>query len=305
MSEPDVKPQLSEEEKRRILRERRQNKMAKGNATSRLNDILTQGTSVKASSVKSVLDKPQPTETTQPTAKSTAIVSHDDDPDIQDISDVATPYKPIAEQNPDFDDMFQKILQQQHHHGDAGSGHNPMDDLFKMFGDAGNNTSNENFDFPQSANPEQIKYQQDLNNYYAYQQNLWKFRFLIVRIIATIANFAYHYINIPSFVSSNHAYVRDLEVIYPLKGFITWFFSIEILIIASYYTIFESLGLFHASNQKNFILQGISMVSMFVPNLQVYKPLIARLLGYKELLGIFFGDLSLVIVLFGLLSFQN
>ncbi|KAI5963741.1 GET2 [Candida pseudojiufengensis] len=320
MSEAKDIPQLSEEEKRRILRERRQNKMAKGKATDRLNDILNQGTSVKASSVTSVLDKPEPktaTTTIDSTPTSNKITpntsSHDDDPEIQDISDVALPYKPMAEQNPDFDDMFQKLLQQQgqHHqqnHQQGTSGHNPMDDLFKMFGDLGGNESNENFDFsnqPQFQNPNELKYQKDLSNYYIYQQKLWNFRFLIIRILATLINFIYHYINIPSFISSKHSYVRDLKIVYPINGFITWFFTIEIAIIASYYIIFEKLGLFHASNKKSFILQGINMLSMFIPNLNSYKPLITRLLGYKALLGIFLGDLSLVIVLFGLLSYKN
>lgn len=55
MSEPVVDTaELSAEEKKRLLRERRQAKMSKGKATARLNNILSQGSSVKTSGVKSV-----------------------------------------------------------------------------------------------------------------------------------------------------------------------------------------------------------------------------------------------------------
>ena len=57
--------------------------------------------------------------------------------------------------------------------------------------------------------------------------------------------------------------------------------------------------------KNSFVLKAMSMGSMVLPQLEHYKPLVARVLGYYELLGIVLGDLSLVIVLFGLLSFAN
>ena len=106
MSDSTDSPAVLSAEEKRLLRERRQAKMAKGQATDRLNNILSQGSSVKTTGVKSVLDEPQPT------ATSSAI--HDEDPDIQDISEIASPpppTPPIGEGSPEnIDDIFQKCF---------------------------------------------------------------------------------------------------------------------------------------------------------------------------------------------------
>ncbi|RCK63821.1 Golgi to ER traffic protein 2 [Candida viswanathii] len=298
---------LSAEEKRRLLRERRQAKMAKGQATDRLNNILSQGSSVKATGVKSVLDEPQPTATTIASAS-----HHDDeDPDIQDISDIAVPpppTPPIGEAAPEnIDDIFQKMLQQQVLGPDGKADPNdPIAQIMKMFTEGGAGGPQGSGETQFSSDPVENKYQQDLQAYNDYQLKLWKSRFLIVRLVVTLFNFVYHYVNVPSFRSSNYAYVRDLSAEeYPVKDFFTWFATCEVLIIATYYSVFHSLGLFHAANQTSMIMKIMSIGSMGWPKLGTYQPLVARFLGYYDLLGILFGDLSLVVVLFGLLSFIN
>ncbi|KAI5968645.1 GET2 [Candida margitis] len=288
---------LSEEEKRRILRERRQAKMAKGKASDRLNTILTQGASVNSSTVTSVLDKPEPSSTTTlPTP-----LSHDDDPDIQDISTITATDSPLGEKDPqaEINEMFKSIFQQQQQSSQGEN--NPMADIFKMFGDA-NAASDESIQPPDSA---QSQYEQQLNQYHLYQKQVWKFRFTAVRVLTILAYFFYHYYSIPSFTASNHSYVRDLSEIYPLSGFAQGFFTLEIVIIASYYFVLTKHGLFHAARQNNLVMKGVQVVSMFAPQVQQLAPILSRVLEYKELLGIFLGDLSLVVVLFGLLSFRD
>lgn len=294
MSSSNNATALSEEEKRRILRERRQAKMAKGRASDRLNNILTQGASVKSSTVTSVLDKPESGPATLPTS-----LYHDDDPEIQDISTISAGDTPLGEKDPqaEINEMFKSIFQQQSSQGEG----NPMTDIFKMFGDA-NSTGDQNITPPDSA---QSQYEQQLNQYYLYQKQVWRFRFSIVRLITIAAFFFYHYYSIPSFTASNHAYVRDLSEIYPLSGFAQGFFTLEIVIIASYYFILTKHGLFHATRQNNLVMKGVQVVSMFAPQVQQLAPILLRVLEYKELLGIFLGDLSLVVVLFGLLSFRD
>ncbi|KAI3402709.2 GET2 [Candida oxycetoniae] len=323
MSEiPQEKP-LTEQEKRRILRERRQAKMAQGKATDRLNNILNQGTSVNESSVTSVLDqKSKPDATADATAVAAAVAAaesgalapnqHDNDPEVQDIEEITANDIPTiggSNSQPNLDEMFNKILQQQGQHSHAGHDgeNNPMAEILKMFSGMGDESGTipSSADSPFEMNPEQMKYQHETSKYNSYQEKLWRFRFLVVRVILTLTNFLYHFVKIPSFTASNHQYVRDLSIVYPLNGFITWFFTIEVLLIATYYMVFTKLGLFHTLNQKSLIMKGISTLSMFVPKLQLYQPLVARLLGYRELLGILVGDLSLVIVLFGLLSFSR
>ncbi|CAK9436171.1 uncharacterized protein LODBEIA_P07290 [Lodderomyces beijingensis] len=324
--DPPQKPQLTEAEKRQLLRERRQAKMVQGKATDRLNNILNQGTSVKASSITSILDQPQSSSTTtDPSTESSSTETpsnHDDDPDHQDIAEVYPsdqsqypPPQPSAATEgapPNLDEMFKKIVQQQvsGSSSDGADDDNPMNEILKMFNIAGDESSIGGGspsppDTSYQQDPEMAKYQQDLARYQTYQEKLWRFRFLVVRVIATCANFFYHFYHIPSFMASNYSYVRELHEVYPLNGFITWFMSIEVVIIATYYLVFTQLGLFHASSQKSIVMKAISGLSMFAPQLRTYQPLIGRLLGYKELIGILVGDLSLVIFLFGLLSFLN
>lgn len=295
---------LSAEEKKRILRERRQAKMAKGQATDRLTNILSQGSSVKTSGVKSVLDQPQPT--------SSPI--HDEDPDIQDISELATPpppTPPIGEGAPEnIDDIFQNMLQQVKGPDGKVDPNDPIAQIMKMFSEgAGADGAPQQGDANAahfSNDPVENKYQQDLQNYNTYQQKLWKSRFLVIRLLLTLFNFFYHYLNVPTFQASNYAYVRDFShEEYPVKDFFTWFATCEVLVIATYYSVFHNLGLFHAANQNSLIMKLMSMGSMVLPQLSTYQPLVGRFLGYYELFGIIFGDLSLVIVLFGLLSFVN
>ena len=289
---------LSEEEKRRILRERRQAKMAKGKASDRLNNILTQGASVKTSTVTSVLDKPEPAAAT---ALPTALTHDDDDPDIQDISTITASDPPLGEKDPqvEMNEMFKSIFQQQQQSSQDDA--NPMAEIFKMLGDP-NSVDDQNIQSPNSA---QSQYEQQLNQYHMYQKQVWKFRFSVVRFLTIVTFFFYHYCSIPSFTSSNHAYVRDLTEVYPLSGFAQGFFTLEVAIIASYYFILTKNGLFHAARQNNLVMKGVQIVSMFAPQVQQFAPILLRVLEYKELLGIFLVDRSIVVVLFGLLSFRD
>lgn len=298
MSEPVVDTaELSAEEKKRLLRERRQAKMSKGKATARLNDILSQGSSVKTSGVKSVLDQ-----------EKEATPSHDEDPEIQDITEITTPpprTPPIGEDAPqDIDKIFQSMLQQQGQGADIAG--DPFAQIMKMFNQVEGGDSPPSESATSTQDPAELKYRQELLEYNTYNQKLWKFRFLLVRVSVTLFNFFYHYINLSNFHASSYAYVRDLSSEkYPVRDFFTWFATTEVVLVAAYYSIFHSLGLFHAANQNSFVLKAMSMGSMVLPQLEHYKPLVARFLGYYELLGIVLGDLSLVIVLFGLLSFAN
>ncbi|KAK6459531.1 Golgi to ER traffic protein 2 [Scheffersomyces xylosifermentans] len=226
-------PSVSAEERKRILRERRAAKMKQGNATNRLNTILTQGSSVKdVTPVKSVLDdenislsRPHtPVATTtsveSPIAKSSSkpkentihTIHHDSDPDHQDISSILGANSHIndskdsvANSNEDIDEMFKKIFGGQApggafpNLGGAGAsgaeGEDPFAQMMKMLGQQGGAGGNGGDQpNPFGANPEEIQYQQQLTAYRTYQHKLWKCHFLVVRYLSILANFFYHFI---------------------------------------------------------------------------------------------------------------
>ncbi|CAI5757421.1 unnamed protein product [Candida verbasci] len=286
------KVELTPAEKQKILRERRQAKMNKGKATDRLNNILSQGSSVKTSSVTSILDQEKPSSTTSSSIDQTpsysATIAADEDPDHQDISTI-TP-SPTE----DIDTIFNKILKQQQ---DEHTESDPMSQFMKMFNDQQQQPT------PQ---PQETKYNQEYQLYQNYQSKLWKFRFLIIRISAVLVNFGYHFMTIPKFHASTYINVRDYSPTDAnISQFITLFSAVEVVIIASYYFICQKYGLFHAANSNNIILKIVSQGAMFLPQLKRYEIILARVLGYYDLIGIIIGDLSFVVVLFGLLSYLN
>ncbi|KAK6200319.1 Golgi to ER traffic protein 2 [Scheffersomyces amazonensis] len=321
---------LSAEEKKRLLRERRAAKMAGGKATNRLNTILTQGSSVKSSSVTSVLDKedspsPSPSGTTGttvgsddlPTATTTALDihnNHDDDPDIQDISAFSSPSpdpEKLLNSTQDIDDMFTKIFSGAD--GATGPGEDQFAQMMKMFGQAGAGASagagadgpspEDFFAGTPVQNEEEHQYQREVAAYNLYYHKQWKFRFLIIRFSFILINFFYHFLTIPTFKASSYSYIRDISYdTTTTTSFIVWFTTGELITIATYFLISMKYDLFKTTTENSIFIKILSFGSSFLPQLQQYRPLVVRCLSYYELLGIFLADLSLVVVLFGLLS---
>ncbi|ODV79188.1 GET complex, subunit GET2, partial [Suhomyces tanzawaensis NRRL Y-17324] len=295
---------LSAEEKKRILRERRQAKMAKGQASDRLNTILGLGSSVKDNTAVSVLDKAPktPQASPSPTPQPNHHVDPDADPEIQHIDTIAQPVE-----EPDIDQIFKSILS----HGDQheANGEDPISQMMKnMFGanaggQPGAQPEGSPFGIPQE-NPEETQYQKDLVAYNQYEQRLWKFRFLVIRYIAVFWNFFYHFYSSDNyaFQASSYDYIRGLGSATPVKSFFTWFSTIETVLLATFYMLSSNKNLFATASENSLLIKGLSFGSMVLPQLSHYKPLVVRFLAYYEIFGMFLADISLVVVLFGLLS---
>lgn len=290
--------EISAEEKKKLLRERRQAKMKSGKASERLNTILSQGSSVKTAPVVSTLDKPAETTPDQTTA------NHDDDPEIQDL-DTIIGQSPVPE--PNFDEMLSQIFgANPAAAGGAASpdGNDPFAQMMNMFlqqqqaGDTPPTTGD-------PTSPEEI-YRIQLREYNVYQQKVWKFRFLIVRYIAIIANFFYHFLTLDStlFRASSYSYIRGL-ITPGNSSFITVFFTIELVLLSSYYIIGTSKHLFQSSGENSMIIKGMSMGSLLVPQLTRYQPVVIKVLGYWDLLNMLLGDIYLFVFLFGVTSFSS
>ena len=90
----------------------------------------------------------------------------------------------------------------------------------KMFNQAEGGDSPPSESATLAQDPAELKYRQELLEYNTYNQKLWKFRFLLVRVSVTLFNFFYHYINLSNFHASSYAYVRDLSSEkYPVRDF--------------------------------------------------------------------------------------
>lgn len=287
---------MTPEEKRKILQQRRQAKMAGGKATDRLNNILNQGSSVKTATT-SVLDKsptPEPTSTSTPPANIPAHlkVHEDDDPDTSDIEQLLSHRASPQPAEADFDKMFSSMFG-----GAGGEGsEDPFSSMMMNMMKQQQQSEGEN-----PANLQDMEYEQNVLKYNTYKSKQLKFKFLIIRYLSIIMNFAYHFIYNETFRSSSHNYIRS--EIPTSNQFTLIFLSIESVILSSYYLISSRRKSSENMTSDNFILKMISMASSFVPMIASYQPLLVSLLGYWEILNMFLGDLALIVVLFGITSY--
>lgn len=310
---------LTADEKRRLLRERRQAKM-NAKATDRLNTILTSGSSVNETASSPLNKKPTATEVPvhsdavrTVSVPAVSLRDEDDDPEDIDISAHGTPQPPsfaggAPPATEDFDAMLNKIFGAGPGAGAQGAGAadgdaDPFAMMMQMLNSGDPSGGAGGFPgMPSGAEgvPESL-YQAKLQKYYAYQQKKTKTVFFIVRFITTVVNFFYHYHNSPenAFQASSQAAIRKFE--FSKSGFFSWFITIEVGILATYFFVVSNTK--YIANDGNLILKGISMASMFLPQVQLYRPLILRLLSYWEVLGMFIGDVALITLLFGLTSY--
>ncbi|CUM64958.1 uncharacterized protein PRCAT00002576001 [Priceomyces carsonii] len=292
------------EERRRILRERRQAKMTGGKALERLNDILSQGSSVKASSAVSVMDKPEKEAITSTIADDTQNtiqhLEHDADPDVQDIDTIVNENQPGGQ---DIDELFKNIFSGGLDiPGGEGAGEDPIAQMMKQMMQGQSATSSSPFGTAKDTELE--AYLEKMAIYKLYQKKLWKFRFLIIRYSIILTSFIYYYkvSSGKSFEPSTYSYIRAIEPEYK-SGFITTFFTAEFILLGTYYLVSSTKGLFQVTGDNSVLLKLHSWASLVLPQLNQYKSLLFQIVSYQEILGMFLSDLSLVVVLFAIISY--
>lgn len=305
--------ELSAEEKRRLLRERRQAKMGQGKATERLNNILSQGSSVNSTAVKSVLDNPAagaPKSATlefpvDSSANSSAhklesphpSLSHDD-PEVPDISLLLQKgTNGAGAEEPNMDEIMQKIFAGAGVGAD-GEGKN-AGETPQFFAEMMKTMALDPNAIPET--PENASYQTKLAAYNEYQQKSWKARFLVIRFLVHTANFLYHYLNFAGFGASSHAFVRQLSPV-GAGTFTTFFVSAEIVIVSSYFLILSSNGVLGQSSRNHPLSKLLSLASTFVPKVSAYQSVLDSALVYWGGANIIIGDIMLMVVFFGLVS---
>lgn len=304
---------LSAEEKRRLLRERRQAKMAQGKASDRLNSILTQGSSVNASSAVSVLDSPASSPTPEPTAipdgkaaEAAPAPTHTplhDDPEVPDISLLLHQNNTGANaEEEDMDAMLLKIF------ANAAGGDRPPQNAdeatTKFFADMMKVIAEDNPNGVQ-VDEHEASYQTKLDAYHVYEQRRWKARYLIARLLVHTANFWYHWAHYTTFSASPHRIIRASAVEPGAATFLTYFVSIELAIVSSYYFLLSSKGLLKTFSRNHVVSRMLSLGSSVFPQLRAYQPIIDTLMVYWGVASIILGDVMLMVVYFGVVSMTS
>ncbi|OBA21284.1 GET complex, subunit GET2 [Metschnikowia bicuspidata var. bicuspidata NRRL YB-4993] len=290
--------ELSADEKRRLLRERRQAKMAQGKATERLSNILSQGLSVNSASVQSVLEK---------TPGSASPDALSDSPNtIRSTQNSASPAFSLGVSHPslshddpeeaDMDAIMQKIFS-----GAGASDARPdgsVPETSQFFAEMMKTMGLDPDALPEM--PENASHATQLAVYHEYQQKSVKARFLALRIIVHTANFLYHFLHFSGFAASSHAFVRDVR---PQAGsFMSVFISAEISIISGYYLVLSSNGVLSVSSRNHPISKMLSLASAVFPQASALQQLLDSALIYWGGASIVIGDLMLMVVYIGLAS---
>lgn len=289
--------EISAEEKRRLLRERRLAKMQKGKATERLNTILNQGSSTGHASVVSVLEN-----SNSETAKETAQNREEsqtplhDDPEVPDISLLLQQDNTEDPAEQDMDAMLNRIFGASSGNMGNASGENAegvqnqFADMMKAMMDSQGGALFE---------AEDNTYLSELTKYHAYEQKKWKARFLAIRLFVNFFNFYYHFTHYDSFRALQGGRLL-LGLFIDKTNFFTTFLSMEIAIITTYFAVLSQRGLLQAFSRNHILSKIQSMAGAFVPQVAKYRPMVDTALVYWGGVSIFIEDLMLMVVLFGL-----
>lgn len=287
--------ELSADEKRRVLRERRQAKMA-AKSGDRLNTILSSGGSVKLAPPPAAAPETPPVPASAPAPAATA---EDDPADVVLSHSAPVTVAPADEQPPDFDEVLSKLFGAPAGAAGAAASNataqgaadaDPFAMMMQMLGEGATGGG------LGAAGPDTAAPADAAAAAAQYEHRRTHARFLMVRYLATLANFVYHYLDGYALQASLHSYIR--AALLNSSRFFAWFVTCEVAILAAYFLSARH----HAAAQNNFVLRGMSMVAMVVPQVQRYRPAVAAALRYWEVLGMVVADVALVVVLFGITS---
>lgn len=274
--------------------------MAKGNATNRLNEILSQGSSV-TTNAKSVLDERETSTAPELPIKPTGTPLHDD-PEVPDISSLlqSQTLQNTADSNADMEEVFKSIFGQAaganpQAAGGEGMDNNPLISQLMLMMSEGAGEQAEG----QNGEP---SYQAQVLKYQTYQVSKVKAQLLVTRFLVHFVNFIYHYRNFTLFQSSPHLYIRGLSVDVLARSFFSIFVGFEIVFVSAYFALLASKGLLRANPKKHFISKAMNFGSMVLPGITRYQPMVETALIYSEGLKIIWSDIALVVMLFGIVS---
>lgn len=298
--------EISAEEKRRLLRERRLAKMQKGKATERLNNILNQGSSTGHATVVSVLEKGE-TGTISEKPDFSADTPLHDDPEVPDISLLLHQDQEPDPADQDMDAILNQILgatsgNKRGEDGGSVGMQNPFADMMKAMMEGqglGQGLGQDDSQF----SAEDHSYQNELTEFHAYEQKKWKARFLVIRLVVHLFTFYHYYSTYSSFRASVGG--RLLSMSGQSTNFFSIFLTIEIAIISSYFAVLSQKGLLQAFSRNHILSKIQSMGATFLPQIAKYRPLVDTALVYWGGVSIFIEDVMLLVVLFGLTTLIN
>lgn len=282
--------ELTEAEKRRLLRERRQKKFSNGGASSRLNKITGQASSHL--NAESPLDAPSAAKTTPPASV------HSATPDIKEDSNVA----------PQLDLLKQLAAMQGQGTGKSTPQDSSTPDLLSLLSsmNTGMPSAEGTPSFGQAAPAAPIN--QAALDYHDYLLNRLKAWTILVKWVFFLLPYLYLITRPNSSVWPAYAFTQSAWFA-PLRNpsnFTRIFATFEFLSISIYYQLLKNVE--HKSKIKNLqdtnkLVKLVSLVPEGVIPVANLKGKLITLLQYWDLLSMLITDISFVLIVLGLLTY--
>lgn len=285
---------VSEDEKRRILRERRAAKIK--NSSQRLGRITGERPGFEQEEQEEKVEQVEQKieqKVEKATSRRISQTFAHDDPEIEDISKIDTIQEEEAKE---FQKALQQYLSSEHHkHEDT----DPSMDLFNklMSGSQLNEPLNTT-----PLNPEELEYTQKLIEYNKQENDKSKAKFLLFKLITFTLLTLYSFF-IENYKSSFNSTIRFNQVLNSSE-FFKIFISLEILFTSFYAYKITNLP----DNEYTFSFAKILEYLQYIPDQflpQVWRNRIRLVVKYLDLLQLILFDFAIVFVVLGFLSYLN
>ncbi|CDO93133.1 unnamed protein product [Kluyveromyces dobzhanskii CBS 2104] len=295
--------ELSDAEKRKLLRERRQQKFSNGGASNRLNKITGQQQSSFLTS-KSVLDEAKPA---SPVSKKQTNLNNKEveasTKEIQDllsrIPDNNSNSEPdVGETNPEVA-LFQQLLKMQQQGGgfpNSGSPGTSTPDLFSsLLNNDTSTTASASQLFPNFVDEEVLRY---------YKSTVSKLKsYIILLKWAILVPYVYFLVHPNLTILNSSSLVSHLL---ERSNFFSVFTAMEVVFISIYYQMLKKLQKKNnvtATQNAGGILKYLTMIPEGILPIKNVQGKIGLALEYFDVASMYVTDICLALVLFGVMKY--
>ncbi|CAH01460.1 GET complex subunit GET2 [Kluyveromyces lactis] len=296
--------ELSDAEKRKLLRERRQQKFSNGGASSRLNKITGQQQNSFLSST-SVLDEPKVTPSGN--KKSSNVSDEEVEKSTKEIQDLLSSIPgnkdnsetDAAETNPEVA-LFQQLLKMQQQGGgfQNGSPDASTPDLFSsLLNNDTNTTASATQMLPNFVDEKVLKY-------YKFKVSKLKSYIILIKW-ALLAPYVYFIMHPnPTVLQASNLLSQIVE----RSNFFSIFTGLEIVFISIYYQMLKKLQRDNnvtATQNAGGILKYLTMIPEGILPIRNIQGKIGLALEYFDVASMYVTDICFVLVLFGVMKYYH
>lgn len=296
--------EISAEEKRRLLRERRQQKFSKGGATSRLNKITGQQSN-SFLPAESVLDRKETSETGNTQQKKREVKEdypavEQNTKEMQELLSLIpeSAGKSETDANPELA-LFQQLLKMQQQDGlPSGSASSSTPDLFSSILNENSNAASSGAKLSTTFVDENVL------KYHNYKVSQLK-SYMVLLKWSILAPYVYFIMDPAPTILKNSAVLTKLT---EKSNFFAVFTALEVVFISVYYQLLNNLQKKNGVNaiqNAGGIFKYLTMIPEGLLPIKNIQGKISLGLQYLDVLSMYVTDICFVVVLLGLMKYYH